>query len=345
MTWFLFFLKLSPLISNGFGGCLGLLFSTPPLRRRRTRRYLSQLEALRYLEVGTHYKRPRFPIWIIGSSSHFSVLFGDEAAIQESASDVLLEKVRRVFKGVEGGAEEHGFIQTHQLATFLHDVGLHQLSDHQVQTLAASMEAYGAGIILWEELWKKTSRLLTGASLQSVLLSQHDLEEEEEDDTSLTTTNTHSIVASLPMTMRTTATAGAAEGINEDDDRNGVPPMSDEELARKLQAEWNAEFVDVTGSSSMMTTTSSMMMTTTSQEGTLTSSASSDPSGQRYGKTFQLYHYNGLRGGNFTPFQVTPLNADDAIGASIPLSTPQQASHHLTTGIGGNLEHVLRTKW
>ena len=40
--------------------------------------YLSILESLRYCEVGGYYKSPTFPIWIVGSTSHFSVLFGDE---------------------------------------------------------------------------------------------------------------------------------------------------------------------------------------------------------------------------------------------------------------------------
>lgn len=34
--------------------------------------YLSQLEALHYCEVGGYYKSPAFPIWVIGSTSHFS---------------------------------------------------------------------------------------------------------------------------------------------------------------------------------------------------------------------------------------------------------------------------------
>lgn len=40
--------------------------------------YLSILESLRYCEVGGYYKSPSLPIWIVGSTSHFTVLFGDE---------------------------------------------------------------------------------------------------------------------------------------------------------------------------------------------------------------------------------------------------------------------------
>ncbi|KAL7540516.1 hypothetical protein ACHAWF_006700 [Thalassiosira exigua] len=48
------------------------------VQRRPDVGYLTVLESLRYCEVGGYYKGPRFPIWVVGSASHFSVLFGDE---------------------------------------------------------------------------------------------------------------------------------------------------------------------------------------------------------------------------------------------------------------------------
>jgi len=37
--------------------------------------YLTHLEALRYCQVGNFLKVPAFPIWVLGSTSHFTVLF------------------------------------------------------------------------------------------------------------------------------------------------------------------------------------------------------------------------------------------------------------------------------
>jgi ubiquitin carboxyl-terminal hydrolase MINDY-3/4 len=37
--------------------------------------YLTQLESLRYCQVGSYLKIPIYPIWVIGSQSHFTVLF------------------------------------------------------------------------------------------------------------------------------------------------------------------------------------------------------------------------------------------------------------------------------
>jgi len=260
---------------------------------------------MRYLEVGGYYKTPRFPIWVIGSSSHFTVMFGDKAALEESASDALLEKVRRAFKGMDGGAE-NGFIQVQQLGQFLQAVDL-QFSEHQVQTLAASMEVHGAGIILWEQLWKDTSRLLTGASLESVLQGNG---------------NDGNAVSGISNTSQVPTAASFPKK---------DAPMSDEELARKLQAEWNGEVIDLTGSNDPPTRTATEHMPTASTTGSFS---------EQYGTEFRLYHYNGLHGGNFKPFLVTRLRADEAIGASVGLGVSSHPSHG-----NGDLEDVLRTKW
>jgi len=271
--------------------------------------YLTQLEAMRYLEVGGFYKTPRFPIWVIGSTSHFTVMFGDAAALKESASDILLERVRRAFKRMDGGAEENGFIQTSQLEDFLQSLGLTNISEQGLQTLTALIEVNGAGIILWEDLWKRTSRLLTGASLESIL----DVDEETNNNNGNTasSTNPNKAVSDIP---------ASEAGTN-------VVQLTDEELARKLQAEWNGEVVDLMETSAITTPTT---FPTTTLE--------------KFGPTFQLYHYNGLRGGNFRAFRVTRLSADEAIGASISLGVSNQSSHN-TGGFGGELDAVLRTKW
>jgi hypothetical protein len=130
--------------------------------------YLSQLESLRYCEVGGFYKSPRYPIWVVGSTSHFTVLFGDAKCLKESESDLLLEKCRRAFKGVEGG-EENGFISSANLGNVLTSLGVNFGGENHLGTLTASLEVGDAGIILWDDFWKATSRLMTGATVEQVL--------------------------------------------------------------------------------------------------------------------------------------------------------------------------------
>jgi len=82
--------------------------------RRSTIGYLTQLEALRYCEVGSFLKTPYYPIWVIGSSSHFSVLFGENStSIEQSKSDQVLEQCRHAFRTCD--PESNGFIQVGSL--------------------------------------------------------------------------------------------------------------------------------------------------------------------------------------------------------------------------------------
>ena len=273
---------------------------------------------MRYLEVGGFYKTPRFPIWVVGSTSHFSVMFGDANALKESASDVLLEKVRRTFKRMEGGAAENGFIQTNQLGDFLKSLDYNVTSDPEVQILAAFMDKYGAGIVLWEDLWKTTSRLLTGASVVSIL-------DGTDEATNNSSNSNNSVISQNPAMDRKATT---------------LTQMSDEELARKMQAEWNGEDVVLSGSSLSRVFDSD---STTPVANVSVPSQSIAPT-EKFGRTFQMYHYNGLRGGIFKVFRVTRLSADEAIGASIALASSNQSTHN-GMGFGGEMSAVLRTKW
>eukprot|EP00984_Skeletonema_dohrnii_P004924 scaffold1735_cov99-Skeletonema_dohrnii-CCMP3373.AAC.3 len=173
--------------------------------------YLSQLESLRYCEVGSYYKSPMFPVWIVASTNHFSVVFGDSKCLQESKSDQLLERCRRAFKKVEDG--ESGFIMKDSLGKVLEELDLVTMlgGENGVQTLAAYVEVPGGGgIVLWDDFWKATSRLMTGSSLQAIMNDKDDDEVK--------------IIGTI--------------------NRQATPPpstmSSDEELARKLAAEWGS---------------------------------------------------------------------------------------------------------
>jgi hypothetical protein len=280
------------------------------IQRRPVIGYLSQLESMRYLEVGGYYKTPQFPIWVVGSTSHFTILFGDAACLKESPSDRILEQVRRAFKQMDGG-EEQGFIPLDQLGDFLRKLDLYdELGDYGVQTLAATMEVHGAGILLWEDVWKRTSRLMTGASLDTVL--------NMEGTTNASTSSTPDASSEPPPLMP----ASAADA-----------PLSDEEYARLLQAEWNGDTVTP--------------ITPTPPQPPSNTSTTTQNKKETFGTTFQLYHYNGLRGGNMKPFRVTRLSSEEAIGASVPLAHGQQASGAMgaLAAQDGGLEAVLRTKW
>mmetsp|Transcript_30946 Transcript_30946/g.58804 ORF Transcript_30946/g.58804 Transcript_30946/m.58804 type:complete len:477 (+) Transcript_30946:354-1784(+) len=212
--------------------------------------YLSILESLRYCEVGDYYKSPLFPIWVVGSTSHFSVLFGDERCLKESKSDMLLEKCRRAFKKVEGGGE-NGFIPVDKLNEVLEELDLKvQVGGNGgVQTLQAYLEVSGAGIILWDDFWKASSRLMTGSSLESIVSSSSS---QDQDSMQVDATNNnnnhddHVDVAGPPLLI---TQHGKEDNNNNNNNTNtnsmvaSMPyavPQSDEELAKKLAAEWGS---------------------------------------------------------------------------------------------------------
>jgi len=123
--------------------------------------------------------------------------------------------------------------------------------------------------------------------------------------------------------------------------------MTDEELARLLQAELNGGVVDLTvmndrGAAPSSNTVASDAVSTSAVVHADSLAATGGGSIEQYGHTFTLYHYNGLGGGTFRPLRVTRLDADEAIGASIPLGATHQ---HTMAGMVGDLEDVIRTKW
>ena len=77
--------------------------------RRPTIGYLTHLEALQLCQVGSYYKKPLLPVWVVASQSHFTVLFSPSASInEESESERLQTKTQRAFKSVD--PDECGFI-------------------------------------------------------------------------------------------------------------------------------------------------------------------------------------------------------------------------------------------
>lgn len=344
-------------VSNVFDGVLrpsGGELTCRGIPSRPVVGYLSHLEALRYCHVGSYYKTPRYPVWVVGSQSHFTVLWGSQTALSESTSDVILETCRRAFQSV-AATEDGGFIATEQLGSVLEALEWKKCKDEAaVSVLRATLEVPGAGIILWDDFWKATSRLLTGASLESVISSSSD-----EVATYSANNNINSALETAASTPVTSATATSTL----------EPPMeTDEEMARRLASEW--ESIDVQAdtdsdravSGSPVNVEKDLYTTTiattagnnsravpmdlvdgddTKDSKPATKSTTSSIDFESYGTTFPLYHYNGLRGGVLTEFRVTRLSPEEAVGVSIALSQ----SGGGVGGNGGDLEDVVRTKW
>jgi hypothetical protein len=122
--------------------------------------YLSHMEALRYCTVGSLFKRPSLPVWVVGSDSHYTVLAcGARACNDESPRTRELGRARRAFNELD--REENGFVAAERLPDVLRALGLAGLPEPELQELAAKCDmGAGAGIILWGAFWRAVRPLL-----------------------------------------------------------------------------------------------------------------------------------------------------------------------------------------
>lgn len=83
--------------------------------------YLSHMEAMRYGKVGDFLKSPLTPIWVVGSESHFSLLFGADARANEESPSA---GAYRAFKKFD--EHDNQFIPVDKLSPVLAELGLRE---------------------------------------------------------------------------------------------------------------------------------------------------------------------------------------------------------------------------
>ncbi|KAL5999990.1 hypothetical protein ACLOJK_034667 [Asimina triloba] len=109
--------------------------------------FLTLLEFLNFCKVGQYLKRPKWPIWVIGSESHYTVLFAlDPSVLDENELEKRETQIRRAFDAQDqsGGG---GFISVE---------GLHQvLRETDINLPAEKLDHLcSTGFIVWSEFWQ-----------------------------------------------------------------------------------------------------------------------------------------------------------------------------------------------
>jgi len=126
--------------------------------------YLTILESLRYLQVGDFYKSPEFPIWVVGSSSHYTVLFGLDASIGRlSPAEVYHKRLRRAFNTFD--PEGQGFIQQDNTANVLALMEI-QAGANEINFVANANEM--GGIVLWQNFLEAVTGIADPQALRLV---------------------------------------------------------------------------------------------------------------------------------------------------------------------------------
>ncbi|KAL2649670.1 hypothetical protein R1flu_017798 [Riccia fluitans] len=109
--------------------------------------FLTLLESLNLCKVGQQLKRPKWPIWVVGSDSHYTVLFALTTTVQdESDVEDREASIRQAFDAQDqsGGG---GFISLEALHQLLTDLQI-----DMPQELFSSL--CSSDIVVWNELWQ-----------------------------------------------------------------------------------------------------------------------------------------------------------------------------------------------
>jgi len=120
--------------------------------------FLSYLECLRYLEVGKFLKSPVWPVWLLGSETHLTVLFSRdmELVCPPSERDTAREK----FTDID--TESAGFIAVDKLKDLMLGLDLFA-EDPYVEIMKTKLDPDSLGIVLLpqflEEFFPEESRV------------------------------------------------------------------------------------------------------------------------------------------------------------------------------------------
>jgi hypothetical protein len=84
--------------------------------------YITLMECLRLTKVGEHYKSPLNPVWVVGSSTHYTVLFSLDSRVgKQSEEKKVTNSVVAAFNSLD--PEENGFLQADRLDALLAALG------------------------------------------------------------------------------------------------------------------------------------------------------------------------------------------------------------------------------
>ncbi|CAN6270230.1 unnamed protein product [Urochloa humidicola] len=114
--------------------------------------FLTLLESLNLCKVGQYLKCPKWPIWVVGSESHYTVLFALNPNVQEENElEERESRIRRAFDAQDqsGGG---GFISVEGFQQVLRDTDINFPSD-KLEDMC------NAGIIVWSEFWQALLQL------------------------------------------------------------------------------------------------------------------------------------------------------------------------------------------
>jgi hypothetical protein len=105
--------------------------------------FLTLMEQMRYCTVGSFFKSPKYPIWVLASETHLTVLFSNEKSLV--SPETAAEHARRIFNQYD--TENTGFIPSAVLQDILSALGLESDSGY-VEIMKRKLDPDSTTIIL-----------------------------------------------------------------------------------------------------------------------------------------------------------------------------------------------------
>jgi len=110
--------------------------------------YLSEVEAMRYVTVGERLKFPRYPIWVIGSQTHYTLLFCKDPDVAEAGNNSKERQIRDVFNrhciDIEAGMADFRNL----------DIILNELQITDKDRIRSTLQELGSDVFLWSDFWE-----------------------------------------------------------------------------------------------------------------------------------------------------------------------------------------------
>ena len=109
--------------------------------------FLTLLESLNFCKVGQFLKTPKWPIWVVGSESHYTVLFALDPTVQnENELEGRETQIRKAFDAQDqsGGG---GFISVEGFHQVIRETNI-KLPADKLDNLCS------VGFIVWSEFWQ-----------------------------------------------------------------------------------------------------------------------------------------------------------------------------------------------
>ncbi|KAM5562324.1 hypothetical protein ABKV19_017512 [Rosa sericea] len=109
--------------------------------------FLTLLESLNFCKVGQYLKCPKWPIWVVGSESHYTVLFAPDTNVQdENELEGRESQIRKAFDAQDqsGGG---GFISVEGFHQVLRETNV-KVPSEKIDLLCST------GFIVWSEFWQ-----------------------------------------------------------------------------------------------------------------------------------------------------------------------------------------------